>query len=48
MTQPSPTPPTPRRHRTLFTLRGPATLLLIVPWLVGAWTIASWLVDLLR
>lgn len=37
----------PQRHRTLFSLRGPATLLLIIPWLVGVWTIASCLLHLL-
>jgi hypothetical protein len=43
--QPGPTDP-PRRRRTLFTLRGPATLVVWVPWLVGIWTIAAWLCEL--
>lgn len=44
---PGPTDP-PRRHRTLFSLRGPATLLLIIPWLVGVWTILSFIIAALR
>lgn len=45
---PRPMDPSGRRHRTLFTLRGPATLLIVIPWLVGAWTILSYIVNALR
>lgn len=48
MTQNHPTPPSPKPQRPLFTVRGPASLLIVVPWCIGVWTIASWLVDLLR